>query len=194
MRRNRLASLPAGHLVATYRIRSVLWRNGFEVIYFGNEVRTGQDVVVREYCPNDFARRKGGHVSPARPANEDNFNIGLREFFAEAEAFARQPLSAIVPTIDIFVANGTAYVVAPFAVGKRLELSLRSGPTPSTTAEIEAMFVPILDAMEAIHSAGIVHCDLCPETILFDDSGAPQLIGFSGARHQIGRASCRERV
>jgi hypothetical protein len=51
---------------------------------------------------------------------------------------------------------------------------------------VKAMVAPLLDALETLHGAGRVHCDVSPDNILILDDGSPVLLGFGSARRVIG--------
>ena len=82
-------------------------------------------------------------------------------------------------------AEGVPFLVMPFLDGHTLADRLfRQGRVPE--AEAVGFLLPVLDGLEALHRAGIVHRDVKPENIVVtpDANGAarPVLIDFGAAR------------
>jgi hypothetical protein len=71
-------------------------------------------------------------------------------------------------------ATGWFYYTMAFVEGQTLAGRLGSGG-PLTLAELRAVFVPVLDALAAVHRAGFVHRDIKPSNILLSTEGHPYL-------------------
>lgn len=74
--------------------------------------------------------------------------------------------------------NGNAYVVAEYADGGDLS-GVKVPMRPREAAELTAK---IARAVHAMHSAGVVHCDLKPSNVLLGAGGEPKLADFDLAR------------
>src|SRR5690606_663000 len=120
----------------------------------------------------------------------------LRRFRAEARAAGALSHPSIVAVFDWGedrTEDGTVvpYLVTEFLGGGSLRGILDRGEPLSPSQTI----VVGLDAARALahaHQRGLVHRDVKPGNLLFDDDGRLRLADFGLA--QIGRASCRERV
>lgn len=73
--------------------------------------------------------------------------------------------------------DGMSYMVAEFVDGG----DLGRVPIPKRPREAAQLMVKIARAVQAVHSAGIVHCDLKPANILLSRSGEPKLADFGFA-------------
>jgi hypothetical protein len=71
-------------------------------------------------------------------------------------------------------ATGWFYYTMAFVEGQSLAGRLASGG-PLGTEELRAVFVPVLDALAAVHRAGFVHRDIKPSNILLSSEGHPYL-------------------
>jgi serine/threonine-protein kinase len=84
---------------------------------------------------------------------------------------------SVVPLVDV-IADGPALVLA-WMSGGTLEDLLRAGPLPPARAVEVADAV--LSALGEAHRLGILHRDVKPANVLFDDSGAAHLSDFGVA-------------
>ncbi len=71
-------------------------------------------------------------------------------------------------------ATGWFYYTMAFVEGQTLAGRLATGG-PLTLEELRAVFVPVLDALGAVHRAGFVHRDIKPSNILLSGAGDPYL-------------------
>jgi serine/threonine protein kinase len=141
-------------------------------------------VAIKEYFPSDFAKRahESTQLSVFSGDAGTYFRRGLANFLDEARrlaAFVRQ--GSIVAVHDTFEANNTAYIVMEYLEGKTLkELLKEKGRLDFDKAM--SIITPVLDALVAVHSAGIIHRDVAPDNIFIRTNGTVTLIDFGAAR------------
>jgi serine/threonine protein kinase len=112
------------------------------------------------------------------------FRWGLRRFYAEARTLARLSHPGIAQIIEIFTANGTAYLVMEYQDGDSLmDLLEREGPLPEQ--RLRDVLDQLLDALEYIHDARVLHRDLKPTNVIVLGKDRPVLLDFGNARHAI---------
>jgi hypothetical protein len=110
---------------------------------------------------------------------------GLRRDALSARRVAHpNVLSVLDQGIDEY---GQAYVVAEY-LGRG---DLSSVPVPLPAREAAEMIIKLARAVHAMHSAGVVHCDLKPSNILMTDTGEPKLADFDLACWELGGESER---
>lgn len=179
-------ALPLGTLLAgEYRIDGVLGAGGFGITYRARDVKLDIDVAIKEYFPRDFASRANTvTVRPRSKGEVEQFQWGLSQFIEEARRLARLQHPNIVRCMRYFEANDTGYFVMTFEQGKTLD---KYFPKPPQQGELDRLLVPLLDALEALHAAGIYHRDISPDNILVRDDDTPVLIDFGASRQAMAR-------
>lgn len=179
-------SLPIGTLLADeYRIDSVLGAGGFGITYRAHDVKLEIDVAIKEYFPRDFASRSNTvTVRPRSKGDVEPFEWGRSQFIDEARRLARLQHPNIVRCMRYFEDNDTGYFVMSFEEGRTLE---KHFSRPPQQGELDQLLAPILDALEALHGAGIYHRDISPDNILVRDDDTPVLIDFGASRQAMAR-------
>jgi serine/threonine protein kinase len=179
-------ALPLGTLLADeYRIDGILGAGGFGITYRAHDVKLDIDVAIKEYFPRDFASRKNTvTVHPRSRSEVEQFKWGLSQFIDEARRLARIQHPNIVRCMRYFEGNDTGYFVMTFEQGRTLETFF---PKPPQQAELDRLLDPLLNALEALHAAGIYHRDISPDNILIRDDDTPVLIDFGASRQALAR-------
>jgi serine/threonine protein kinase len=179
-------SLPRGYSLRGYRIQRVLGRGGFAVTYLAHQTELARPVAIKEYLPDGLAAREENAATVHAAGSEGRyFRWGLKRFHAEARTLARLSHPGIVQVIEIFQANGTAYLVMDYQNGTGLmDLLEKEGPIPEQ--RLRGLLDGILEALEYIHNARVLHRDVKPANMIVLKNGHPVLIDFGNARHAIG--------
>ncbi len=178
---------PATRLIeGKYLVGRVLGVGGFGITYLGYDSRLKVKVAVKEFFPRHLVTRVAGS-STVRPHDEkaaEEFAEGLRRFLREAQTAARLDSHPhVVPVKDFFEENGTAYIVMGYIDGQSLADYLERQPGKRLPfRKALDIFLPILDALESIHRAKLLHRDVSPENIYLTVDGLVKLLDFGAAR------------
>jgi len=183
-------TLPKGFWLNEYQIESVLGKpGGFGITYLATDTHLRQLVAIKEYLPTDFAVREGRSTVCVRSvSDEEAFRWGLKCFIEEARVLARFSHPNIVRVLRYFEENGTAYMVMEYQKGRCLTEYLNKKGTLAEK-ELLAIVIPLLNGLEEIHKAKILHRDIKPNNIYIRNDSQPVLLDFGSARYAVGQKS-----
>lgn len=142
-----------------------------------NEIaRGGMATVIRGYDPS-FERDVAIKILPTTFLHDPQFRT---RFEREAKMIALLEHPAIVPVYDFGEDEGQPYIVMRYMAGgslsERMDQSLLS---LSETAQVVSRLAPALDAA---HAKQIIHRDIKPGNVLYDQYGNAYLSDFGIAR------------
>jgi eukaryotic-like serine/threonine-protein kinase len=118
----------------------------------------------------------GGHdVAVKLLRNHDP--VAQRRFEREAQLAARAASRHLVPVLDV----GEGYIVMPFLTGGTLASRLDGGRT-LTLDETVDLAAQLGKGLDALHACAVVHRDVKPTNVLFDEHAVAALADFGLAR------------
>ena len=166
-----------------YLLGNVMTANGDGATYISFDLERRAVVTVREFLPDTLiTRTPESSVLNVKPGKENLFASCLTEFLDMWRKLARmRGLSALVLVIDIVEENNTAYAVCEHVPGT---ISLRDYLLSGTTGyisweEARMMFMPVLSTLSTLHSAGIIHRGISPNTLFVTPDRKIRIGGFS---------------
>ncbi len=164
-----------------YVIESVLGHGSIGVTYRVLDIQGGGTHALKEYFPRAHAGRQlDDSVRPVSAADAQEFALGLTHFAGVAGVLQTIDHPSIVRVLDVFEANGTAYMLMRYEAGETL--AVRLARRPLKEAELLRMAIALLSGLEQVHAAGVVHRDIKEEHIVLRADGTPVLIDFGATR------------
>ena len=169
-----------------YRIDSYLSSGGFGNTYVATNVEFDERVAIKEFFMRGVTQRDNNQttVSVSNTENRNSFLEQKEKFKKEARRIRQLKNEHIVNVYDLFDENGTAYYVMDYVDGENLSERLKRTDRAMSESEVRLILPQILDALKAVHDAGIYHLDLKPANIMLEKGGKIKLIDF-GASKQL---------
>ena len=176
-------TLQKGDMLNWYRVERILGQGGFGVIYLATDTNLDFLVAIKEYIPNDIAKRThDSHVHPITEEHDGMYQWGLDRFLKEARNLVKFKHPNIVRVMSVFQENNTAYMVMEFEEGEELRTYLKK-PGVVTEKRLKELIVPISQGLTEVHRHGFIHRDIKPANILVRRDGTPVLLDFGSARN-----------
>lgn len=147
-----------------YEVRALLARGGMATVYEALDLRLDRVVALKVMHP---------HL-----AADPGF---VARFEREAKSAARLSHPHVVGVYDQGEANGLVYLAMEYIPGRTLrDVIEQYGPL--TTEQALVLLEPVLEALTAAHTAGLVHRDIKPENVLISHDGRVKVADFGLAR------------
>ncbi|WP_044411856.1 serine/threonine protein kinase, partial [Thiomicrospira microaerophila] len=158
-------TLPQGYQLGDYVIEDLLGQGGFGIAYLAKDIHLHNNVVIKEYFPNEIVSRDGQTVAAFGTSGQDDFERGMQRFVEEGRALARFNHPAVVRILKYFQQNNTAYLVMEFIDGEPLDKYLKRKET-LTPEVVEHLASELLDGLTVVHQHGLIHRDIKPANIM----------------------------
>jgi serine/threonine-protein kinase len=160
--------LPPGTRVGVYRVVDVLGEGGMGVVYRARDEALGRDVALKCLHTNLAGDREI-----------------RRRFAREARVLASVVHPNVVAVYDFVEHEHLSAIVMELVDGPSLLAYQAKWRGRVPFAEIGALFLPVLEAVEHGHELGIVHRDLKPDNVLIvetDLGPLPKVVDFGIAK------------
>ena len=172
-------------LIGRYTIEGVLGQGGFGITYLGMDELHKKKVAIKEFFPQGIVTRNIEYqdtVTVTFVGEKENYEKGKERFLKEARTMAKfSKDEGIVKALDFFEINNTAYIVMEYLEGITLKQYLRENQRIAPEDLIE-LLVPLIEALDEIHSQGLIHRDISPDNIMVLPDGRIKLMDFGAAR------------
>ena len=172
-------------LIGRYTIEGVLGQGGFGITYLGMDELHKKKVAIKEFFPQGIVTRNIEYedtVTVTLVGEKENYDKGKERFLKEAQTMAMfSKDKGIVKVLDFFEINNTAYIVMEYLEGVTLKQYLRENKRIAAEDLVE-LLVPLIEALDEIHSQGLIHRDISPDNIMVLPDGRIKLMDFGAAR------------
>lgn len=175
-------ALPAGTVIAGYRIVRVLGAGGFGITYEGESPVTGRRVAIKEFFPRGIASRKGATEIIYAERDSELVSWALKRFESSTTEQCRLKHPNIVEVFHYLADNDTGYMFMDYVEGQTFEHWLRDRPSLPTIDEIRPMLEPVIDALDYLHGMNFIHRDIAPDNIMITSEGRPVIIDFGAIK------------
>ena len=152
-----------GKIFGSYKLGAQLGRGGMGTVYHGYQKSIDRSVAVKVMAPE--------------LGQDERFSA---RFLAEARTLNQLTHASILPLYEFGTANDMPYIVMPLMPNGTLGDRLGKGPL--ALGEVVRLLTPIAAALDYGHGQGVLHRDVKPSNILFDQHDAPLLADFGIAK------------
>jgi hypothetical protein len=179
--------LAIGTRLNDFEISGVLGEGGFGIVYLAFDHSLQRTVAIKEYMPGTLAGRAAdGSVVVRAERHKTTFDAGLKSFINEARLLAQFDHPSLVKVYRFWEKNKTAYMAMRHYHGDTLKDIVKNRPELITEAWLKFIFKQILEALDTLYKAKILHRDVSPDNIIVQKNGDAVLLDFGSARQIIG--------
>jgi serine/threonine protein kinase len=171
MAMNDLLAIPT-HITERFQVEREIGRGGFATVYLARDNNLGRKVAIKSY-----------HIQ----SDDGSTDLGQ-----EAHLLASLKHPNIVTVYDGGVAEGRPYIVMEYLSGGSLREKLDQSPKPMRPQDALGLVAVLAEALDAAHEADVLHLDIKPENIMFDQRGRPYLTDFGIGRVMGGDGETRQ--
>ncbi|MEO8394776.1 MAG: protein kinase [Chloroflexota bacterium] len=156
-------------VLGNYRLNEVLGIGGMGIVYRARQLNLNRDVAVKVLSPQ--LAQQTGYID---------------RFTREAHTAASLEHAHIVPVYDYGVQDDTSYVAMRMLLGgsltERIKYRQERGlPLPSLP-EISLILAQAASALDYAHEKGVIHRDVKPSNMMFDQQGSVYVVDFGIAK------------
>ncbi len=172
---------PGTELNDRYTIGVKIGHNSEGANYIGYNSSIGCKVLIREYMPVGLCRRVRGRATiSVLPERVVQYKALMAEFSDLNKSLAQmRNLQHIIPTLDMFTANNTTYVVYEYLEGIKLVEYLKDHAGELTWHQVSSMFPTFFTTLSLMHNSHVIHRAISPDTIYVTPKNELRLCGFS---------------
>ncbi|MEM9951885.1 MAG: serine/threonine-protein kinase [Chloroflexota bacterium] len=153
----------AGVVIDEYKLVSIIGQGGMSAVYRAYQEELDRDVAIK--------------ILSDELAQDPNY---ITRFQQEAKMSASLEHAHIVPVYDFGVQDGLSFVVMRLLRSTLTDKMYAS--EPMSMNDVLVTLEQVAKALDYAHSRGIVHRDVKPSNIMFDDSKTAYLVDFGIAK------------
>jgi len=175
------AFLPLRSMIADrYAVGRILSSNGESITYLGYDCETGTAIQIREYMPSVLCGRRLDGSIAINAGCETNYKTLMIEYEEILKTLRQMGnVSGVAPVINICRQNNTVYGIFQNLHTISLGKFLTKCGGDLSWSRAKKIFLPLLNTVNALHSAGLIHRGISPETVQIDRTGNLWLTEFS---------------
>ena len=180
--------LPHGIILkGRYLIGNMIKRNADSAVYIGYDIQNEKIIEIREFFAYELCVRDedGIHIK-SKESQKKIYDEYLRSFIQLWRNLMRfRGLPALFDVNDVFEFNGSAYAVTDHNDSTTFRKVIENADienNPMPLSRVKQLIGSILSTVESLHTAGVVHRGISPETLILTSDGNLKITGFAIAQ------------
>lgn len=167
-------------LAGKYVVGDILEQNSEGNTYLGLDTITNNCVRIREFLPVNIATREKNETKvKIFEEKTDDFKKLKNDFLNMWHAIMKlRSMESLITVLDVFEANDTAYAIAEADGSQTLTDYIAEKGGNLKWDDISDKLFPVMDALEALNSAGIIHGGISPDSLFLCSNGKFKPWGF----------------
>lgn len=151
-----------------YELSSIVGTGGMSVVYAATDNLLGREIAIK-MLREDLAQ-------------DANFRQRFRKEAQNAGRLNHQAIVSVYDTGETLIDGvSTPYIVMELVKGRNLREIVRDGG-PLSPDEAATTLIPVCEALQVSHDAGIIHRDIKPANIMITNTGVVKIMDFGIAR------------
>ncbi|MET8094318.1 protein kinase [Micromonospora sp. NPDC005220] len=159
-------------IAGRYRLLDLVGRGGMGRVWRAQDEMLHREVAIKEIVP------------PSWLADRERAEVRSRTM-REARAAARLNHPAVVRLYDVVAVDGNPWIVMEYVPSRTLQ-DVVDAEGPLEPARAARIGLAVLDALQAAHTAGVLHRDIKPQNVLVAHDGRVMLTDFGLATFDDG--------
>ncbi|WP_244236343.1 serine/threonine-protein kinase [Micromonospora inaquosa] len=159
-------------IAGRYRLLDLVGRGGMGRVWRARDEMLHREVAVKEIVPPSWLDDRGRAEVRSRTMRE-------------ARAAARLNHPAVVRLYDVVAVEGSPWIVMEYVPSRTLQ-DVVDAEGPLEPARAARIGLAVLDALQAAHTAGVLHRDIKPQNVLVAHDGRVMLTDFGLATFDGG--------
>lgn len=178
---NNSPALPAGTILSgRYLIGKVISIANDSITYISRDLYSDTVLSIAEFFPVKLLSRESGETNVMVKLGYDTMFENCRDSFLSLWRALSMFKDVCLPDVqDIIESNGTVYAISKYLDSISLKAYFEETKKPLSWARAHSAFKPVLACLKRLHSAGIVHGAISPNTVHVGSDGKLHLKAFS---------------
>jgi len=163
-----------------YEIVSPLNKYGETILYLGRDINSGNNICIREFFSESIMSRNSDGIAAVKPGCEVKYKSLSMDYEELCGYMMGIPEGyPLIRPLEMFKTNNTVYYIEEYVDTESFDDYLARKGGSVNWQQLKRMITPLVKLLSKMHSDGVYHRGLSPETVLVTKDQNLLLSGFS---------------